>query len=402
MSNRKLLVAACAAAIATAGASGQAYAQERGDLTWGAFLGGQTFSSNAQLGTPPDGTSFASSATVGGRVGYYLYPWLTPELELAITPTTTRDGEATIGVFTPRLQGRFDVYEVGDLRAFGLLGGGAPVSLSTRNSIAKGGDIVWAGHVGAGASFEPSRGLSFRIDARYQLVPARGDDEVAHEFGFMVTIYRAKKPDRGPRPLDADELAALEALEDPDGDGITGDDDECPDRPEDFDKFEDDNGCPDIDNDFDGELDIADQCPMIPETHNGFKDTDGCPDEVPDEVAALEGPIARIAFKGGALAGGSGRALNKIVAVLEAYPSVRIEVAGHTDDSFEEEEEAFEVSIQRAEAVRQYFLDKGIKPHRITATGLGPSEPIGDNETRAGRRANNRVELKLRYRVRDN
>ena len=400
MRNVKLLIAVCAALGATARAPAAVHAQERGDLTWGGFLGGQTFSSNSSLGTPPTTTSFASSAVFVGRLGYYVFSWVTPELELPITLTTPRDGEATIGVITPRLQGRFDVYDTGDLRAFCLLGGGAPISLSSRSSIAKSGDIVWAGHVGLGASFEPSRGLSFRVDARYQLVPARGDDAVAHEFGFMVTIYRAKTHDKGPAALDEEDLAALAALEDPDGDGILGDADKCPDRAEDVDGYEDADGCPDIDNDFDGELDIADQCPMIPETHNGFKDLDGCPDEVPEEVAAIEGPIAKIDFKGNELTRGSYRSLEKIAGTLQIYPSVRIEIAGHTDNSLEDEV-AFETSIVRAEAVRQFLIDKGIKPHRITALGLGATEPIADNETKAGRKENNRVVIKLRFRRKD-
>jgi outer membrane protein OmpA-like peptidoglycan-associated protein len=65
---------------------------------------------------------------------------------------------------------------------------------------------------------------------------------------------------------------------DPDGDGIVGADDQCPDNPEDKDGFEDENGCPDPDNDADGIVDVDDQCPMDPEDPDGFKDDDGCPD----------------------------------------------------------------------------------------------------------------------------
>jgi len=65
---------------------------------------------------------------------------------------------------------------------------------------------------------------------------------------------------------------------DPDKDGIKGSDDECPDEPEDFDGFQDDDGCPDIDNDNDGIPDIVDQCKDKPEDVDGFRDEDGCPD----------------------------------------------------------------------------------------------------------------------------
>jgi OmpA-OmpF porin, OOP family len=65
---------------------------------------------------------------------------------------------------------------------------------------------------------------------------------------------------------------------DRDGDGIKDDLDKCPDAPEDFDGFQDEDGCPDPDNDGDRIPDVDDKCPDIPENYNGFQDEDGCPD----------------------------------------------------------------------------------------------------------------------------
>jgi outer membrane protein OmpA-like peptidoglycan-associated protein len=65
---------------------------------------------------------------------------------------------------------------------------------------------------------------------------------------------------------------------DKDGDGIRNKDDQCPDDPEDFDDFEDDDGCPDLDNDKDGIEDEHDDCRDRPEDRDGFEDDDGCPD----------------------------------------------------------------------------------------------------------------------------
>jgi OOP family OmpA-OmpF porin len=67
---------------------------------------------------------------------------------------------------------------------------------------------------------------------------------------------------------------------DRDGDGIKDDVDKCPDDPEDYDDFEDEDGCPEDDNDKDGILDRDDKCPNEPETKNGYQDEDGCPDSV--------------------------------------------------------------------------------------------------------------------------
>jgi outer membrane protein OmpA-like peptidoglycan-associated protein len=89
---------------------------------------------------------------------------------------------------------------------------------------------------------------------------------------------------------------------DSDKDGIIDKFDLCPNEPEDFDGFEDEDGCPDLDNDGDGILDINDKCPNEAEDFDGFQDEDGCPDpdndgdgildindKCPDEAEDLDG-----------------------------------------------------------------------------------------------------------------
>jgi large repetitive protein len=74
--------------------------------------------------------------------------------------------------------------------------------------------------------------------------------------------------------------------DDPDGDRIFGDADQCPDVKEDKDQFEDEDGCPEPDNDGDGILDVdeADRtCINKPEDKDGFEDEDGCPDPDNDQ-----------------------------------------------------------------------------------------------------------------------
>jgi len=68
------------------------------------------------------------------------------------------------------------------------------------------------------------------------------------------------------------------SIGDRDGDGYKDDVDQCPDEPEDFDGFKDEDGCPDPDNDEDGILDVDDRCPNIPEDRDGDQDEDGCPE----------------------------------------------------------------------------------------------------------------------------
>lgn len=73
---------------------------------------------------------------------------------------------------------------------------------------------------------------------------------------------------------------------DSDGDGIPDAQDACPLMAEDWDGFQDYDGCPDLDNDQDGIPDIRDACPNDPETYNGYYDFDGCPDELPSQREA--------------------------------------------------------------------------------------------------------------------
>jgi len=80
---------------------------------------------------------------------------------------------------------------------------------------------------------------------------------------------------------------AIEAL-DSDGDGVTDDLDQCPNLLEDYDPQYGNNidGCPAdfvpwYDADYDGIQDHLDNCPTVKETYNKFQDDDGCPDLSP-------------------------------------------------------------------------------------------------------------------------
>ncbi len=93
-------------------------------------------------------------------------------------------------------------------------------------------------------------------------------------------------------PEDFDGFQDEDGCPDPDndGDGIPDIHDKCPNEPEDLDGFQDDDGCPDPDNDGDGIPDIHDKCPNEPEDFDGFEDLDGCPepdndgDGIPDHL----------------------------------------------------------------------------------------------------------------------
>ena len=77
-------------------------------------------------------------------------------------------------------------------------------------------------------------------------------------------------------------VVLMSAVLDSDGDGIRDSLDQCPSTPETWNRYQDEDGCPDnpseADSDFDGILDSVDQCPLDRERYNGFQDEDGCPD----------------------------------------------------------------------------------------------------------------------------
>lgn len=75
---------------------------------------------------------------------------------------------------------------------------------------------------------------------------------------------------------------------DTDKDGIDDKTDNCPEIPEDFDSFEDVDGCPDPDNDKDKVADTVDNCINVPEDIDSFEDADGCPDFDNDKDAIAD------------------------------------------------------------------------------------------------------------------
>jgi OOP family OmpA-OmpF porin len=84
--------------------------------------------------------------------------------------------------------------------------------------------------------------------------------------------------------------------------------------------------------------------------------------------------------------------LDQVVAVLAANPELVLVVEGHTDDSGGTASNQV-LSEQRARAVVDYLVAGGVAGERLTAVGLGETEPIADNGTEEGRQQNRRIEF---------
>jgi OOP family OmpA-OmpF porin len=87
--------------------------------------------------------------------------------------------------------------------------------------------------------------------------------------------------------------------------------------------------------------------------------------------------------------------LDEIIEIGENCPDVDVVVAGHTD-SVGDREYNIELSQQRAEAVVNYLVSKGVDGGRLTAIGYGYSQPVADNSTDEGRAQNRRIEFRVR------
>jgi outer membrane protein OmpA-like peptidoglycan-associated protein len=86
--------------------------------------------------------------------------------------------------------------------------------------------------------------------------------------------------------------------------------------------------------------------------------------------------------------------LSKVANTLVQFESSLIDVIGHTDNSGADAYNQ-ELSERRAQAVANYFRDRGVIGERIVAYGRGETQPVATNATAEGRSANRRVELMI-------
>jgi outer membrane protein OmpA-like peptidoglycan-associated protein len=86
--------------------------------------------------------------------------------------------------------------------------------------------------------------------------------------------------------------------------------------------------------------------------------------------------------------------LDNVIVFLKDNPTVKLEVSGHTDNVGSRNSN-MKLSQNRAKAVNEYLIGKGIDKGRLESVGYGPDQPIGDNKTAEGKAQNRRVEFKI-------
>jgi outer membrane protein OmpA-like peptidoglycan-associated protein len=115
-----------------------------------------------------------------------------------------------------------------------------------------------------------------------------------------------------------------------------------------------------------------------------------------DSARGLIANMSDVLFRSGSfeLLPGARERLAKVSGIVLAYPTLHVAVEGHTD-SVGSDDYNQQLSEHRAEAVRDYFVQQGIKSTNVEAHGYGKNEPIATNDTPEGRQQNRRVELIL-------
>ena len=89
---------------------------------------------------------------------------------------------------------------------------------------------------------------------------------------------------------------------------------------------------------------------------------------------------------------GAREKLAKISGIVLGYPSLTLEVEGHTD-SVGSDSSNLRLSENRANSVREFLIGQGIVGSSIGSHGFGESQPVSTNDTSTGRQQNRRVEL---------
>ncbi|GIG90363.1 OmpA family protein [Plantactinospora endophytica] len=115
--------------------------------------------------------------------------------------------------------------------------------------------------------------------------------------------------------------------------------------------------------------------------------------EVPD-VARQLADLPRLTFTSGgdALTATSRASLATVAQILQANPSTRLRIEGHTDTTGTAESNLV-LSRDRAAAVRHFLTGQGVAPDRLTAQGFGETRPKVTETTTDDRAENRRVEL---------
>ncbi len=84
--------------------------------------------------------------------------------------------------------------------------------------------------------------------------------------------------------------------------------------------------------------------------------------------------------------------VTNLIAIMKCYPTMQVQLQGHTDSTGDAAANK-QLSVDRANAIRDLLVQAGVDSTRITTTGYGADKPIASNDTEEGRAKNRRTEL---------
>jgi OOP family OmpA-OmpF porin len=222
-----------------------------------------------------------------------------------------------------------------------------------------------------------------------------GSDACPTEFGLAALNGCPDKDgdgiaDKDDACPDTAGLAAFQGCPDTDKDGVADKDDKCPTVA----GPKSNGGCPVLDADKDGVPDLEDDCPTVA----GPVSNKGCPEVTPEVIESLKIQARSVFFNTGKSTFKAGDAatiasLDAMREILRNYPNAKFSIEGHTDsdgsDKFNQK-----LSEDRANAVRNALIEKGVKADNLTAVGFGESKPVASNKTKTGKAQNRRTEVR--------
>lgn len=214
-------------------------------------------------------------------------------------------------------------------------------------------DSIW--NIGAGVNVPLTDRLSWRNSLRNYYFLGRDSED--QDLGFAsALVYRfgGSKASQRPSAAPVPETAPVIPPADADRDGVSDDDDRCPDTLRSY--AVDDNGCP-----------IA-----------------------IEEVARVE-LLVNFDFDKADVKAEFLSEIEDVALFMEQHPDVVVELEGHTD-SRGTEAYNLDLSQRRADAVRAELIERfEVASSRVSARGFGESQPVASNDSNAGRASNRRV-----------
>lgn len=221
-------------------------------------------------------------------------------------------------------------------------------------------------------------GLALRGDIRHRL---DFSDNATDDFGDTIALIGLVVP-LGDKPQ-----AQAAAPADSDGDGVVDSKDACPGTAAGV--HVDSSGCP-IDSDGDGVADGADLCPN---TAKGTKvDANGCAQtQAADETKLV---VVYFDLNSAELSEAAKAELESISGQMVERKYIVAVATGYTDTTGTADYN-LALSRKRANSVKAYLIERGVRTANVIAKGVGEADPAVSNETRTGREQNRRVEVRL-------